>query len=84
MIYCNLSEIKYNTAENVFSAEYNFGTTVDNITGKVVFYADNTMPEIIEHPRLENVPMPHIMKLYTKYRKKFLAANFPERISYEC
>ena len=65
MIYCDLKQ-KKNT-----SAIYYFGSTINDISGEVEFYAEHKKPSIIKHPTQKPVAISLISKLYIKYKAEF-------------
>lgn len=77
MVYCNLKQTKNN------SAIYFVGTTTDDITGEVEFYAASKNPSIIMQPTSNDLRLSMVCKLASKYRNKFLKGEFPDKISYE-
>lgn len=77
MVYCKLK----NKSEE--SAIYNIGTSVDDMTGEIVFYKDLREPEIIKQPEVERLRIPHIARIYGKYRDEFSKGNFKEKLAYE-
>ena len=77
MIYCNLKQKKKG------SATYSFGTTLEDITGEVEFYADFTQPTILKHPSTGEVTVNTLNRLVVKYKGLFAEDIFPDKIAYE-
>lgn len=77
MIYCNLLR------NNGDSAVYQFGGTVDDMTGEIVFYRDKE-PEVIREPSARKVAGLWIQKLCVKYAEDIRNGVFKEKMAYEC
>ena len=77
MVYCNLKEKRKD------SAVYNIGTTVGDLSGEVVFYADMREPELLQQAKNEPVRTKHIAKIYGKYYGEFAKGVFKEKLAYE-
>ena len=77
MVYCNLKQIKNN------SAVYFVGTSTDDITGEVEFFQKPKNPIIIKQPKSNDLYLSIVCNVAVKYRNIFLKGEFPEKVSYE-
>lgn len=77
MVYCKLAENK------VSSAIYDFGASVNDMTGTIEFFVDKE-PKIIKEPDAYHVSKNWIDKLWFKHRDEFRNKQFKEKLAYEC
>lgn len=77
MVYCNLKEIKNN------SAIYFVGTSTDDITGEVEFFKKPKNPVIIKQSSSNDLYLSMVSNIAVKYRNIFSKGEFPEKVCYE-
>ena len=77
MIYCNLKEIKED------SAIYYAGRYTSDITGEVEFFKEFKNPVIIKQPKTEKLYLSLVCNVAVKYKAKFSKGEFPGKVSYE-
>ena len=77
MIYCKLEE------KQIDSAIYHIGTTVGNLSGKIMFFADERKLLLLEQADNDAIRILHIVRLYNKYRPEFEKGIFPDKLAIE-
>ena len=77
MVYCKLIE------NNHDSAVYHIGTSIDDLTGKVVFYRDSRDPNLLKQADEDPVRTLHLARIISKYGQAFAKGEFAEKLSYE-
>ena len=77
MVYCQMKENKGD------SAIYMIGTTVEDMTGEVVFYKGQREPELLKQANEDPVRPRHLARIYGKYIRDFAKGNFKEKLAYE-
>lgn len=77
MVYCKY--IKHNKE----SATYQYGGSVNNLTGVIVFNFKKDYFEIIQKPEGNDIVfMKHIESLYEKYKNNFREGIFPDKMAW--
>lgn len=77
MVYCNLKELKDN------SAIYYAGSDVNDISGEVEFFKNFKNPHIIKQPDTGKLHQSLVCNVAVKYKNKFSNGEFPEKVCYE-
>ena len=77
MVYCKLIENKGD------SAVYQIGASVDDMTGKVVFYRESKEPTLLKQADEDPVRTMHLARIVGKYSKDFVNGIFAEKLAYE-
>ncbi len=77
MIYCKLKNKDTN------SASYYAGTTVNDMTGEVVFFKGEREPEIIKQSDKYPITLRSLANIYRKHISEFSDGKFPEKMAYE-
>lgn len=77
LVYCEIKE-KFDTY-----ALYKVGSTIDDMSGEVIFYKESMIPNIIKQPNTNAVTETSVSRVRMKYKNSFDKGEFPEKMSVE-
>lgn len=79
MVYCRII-----SRNGKISAQYSFGGTESDMTGKITFFSGDKEPVIDLDPQKEKVSKLWIGKLIHKYYSTISKGEFKDIMAYEC
>ena len=77
LVYCKIKERKENFAV------YSIGTSIDDITGEVVFYKGYQEPMLVKQAEKFEIKDIHIAKILQKHMCEFKKGIFKDKLSFE-